>query len=234
MIEMRNVTKKYGKRKALDSIDLIFEKGKVYGILGPNGSGKSTMMKMAAGLLFPTKGEVLINGQKVNRHIAKDVAYLASEGMIYPGLTVRQMIDFFASQYPDFSMEKAEELIQFMNLETHQKTAKLSKGQQGRLKLLLVLSREAPVLLLDEPFLGLDPMVRDTVVKGLVSFIDFGEQTVIITTHEITEIEPVLEEAVILDEGQVRARCHVEALREEEGMSVLQWLKTTYKEGINS
>ncbi|HEY9576825.1 MAG TPA: ABC transporter ATP-binding protein [Pseudobacillus sp.] len=229
MIELRNVTKEYGKRKALHDINLQFEKGKIYGILGPNGSGKSTMMKMAAGLVFPSKGKVIINGQRVNRHIAREVAYLASEGMIYPGLTVEQMIQFFASQYEDFSMNKAEELIEFMSLERHQKAAKLSKGQQGRLKLLLVLSREAPVLLLDEPFLGLDPMVRDTIVKGLVSFIDFGKQTVIITTHEITEIEPVLEEAVILDEGKVHARCHVEALREEEGLSVLQWLKKNYQ-----
>ncbi|MFK2824475.1 ABC transporter ATP-binding protein [Bacillus sp. B190/17] len=229
MIELRHVTKDYGKRKALDDMSLRFEKGKVYGVLGPNGSGKSTMMKMIAGLVIPTKGDIQINGAGVSRHVAKDVAYLASEGMIYPGLTVQQMIDFFASQYADFSMEKAEELIQFMNLERHQKTAKLSKGQQGRLKLLLVLSREAPVLLLDEPFLGLDPMVRDTIVKGLVSFIDFGEQTVIITTHEITEIEPVLEEAIILDEGKVRGHCRVEALREEEGVSVLQWLKSNYK-----
>lgn len=152
MIELRNVTKEYGKRKALDDINLQFEKGKIYGILGPNGSGKSTMMKMAAGLVFPTKGEVMINGREVDRYIAQDVAYLASEGMIYPGLTVEQMIQFFASQYNDFSMNKAEELIQFMQLERHQKVKKLSKGQQGRLKLLLVLSREAPVLLLDEPF----------------------------------------------------------------------------------
>ncbi|KIL75422.1 ATP-binding cassette domain-containing protein [Bacillus badius] len=229
MIELRNVTKEYGKRKALQDVSLQFEKGKIYGILGPNGSGKSTMMKMAAGLVFPSKGEVIVNGQPADRSIARDVAYLSSEGMVYPGLTVQQMIEFFAAQHKDFSLEKAEELIQFMSLERHKKVAKMSKGQQGRLKLLLVLSRKAPVLLLDEPFLGLDPMVRDTIVKGLVSFIDFGEQTVIITTHEITEIEPVLEEAVILDEGMVRARCHVEALREEEGLSVLQWLKRNYQ-----
>ncbi|KKB36361.1 ABC transporter, ATP-binding protein [Bacillus thermotolerans] len=231
MIELRGVTKEYGKRKALDDIDITFQKGKVYGILGPNGSGKSTMMKLIAGLVFPTKGKIYVNNKQVNRYIAEETAYLASEGMLYPGLTVAQMIDFFSSQYKDFSVEKANELLSFLSLDASQKTGKLSKGQQGRLKLLLVLSREAPVILLDEPFLGLDPMVRETIVKGLVSFIDFGEQTVIIATHEITEIEPVLEEAIILSEGKVQNYCQVEELREEKGLSVLQWLKSSYKEG---
>ncbi|WP_203361642.1 ABC transporter ATP-binding protein [Bacillus sp. REN10] len=232
MIEFHHVSKHYGRRKALDDITFTFDKGKVYGILGPNGSGKSTMMKMAAGLVFPTTGDVLINGRRVDRSIASEVAFLASEGMIYPTLKVRQMIDYFSSQYPDFSIEKSQELLAFLELDLDQKIAKLSKGQQGRLKLLLVLSRQAPVLLLDEPFIGLDPMVRDTIVKGLVSFIDFGKQTVIITTHEITEIEPILDEAIVIEEGTIKAQCHVESLREEQGISVLQWLKNNFvKEG---
>ncbi|MBM7649006.1 ABC-2 type transport system ATP-binding protein [Bacillus ectoiniformans] len=229
MIRFQKVDKHYGKRTALDEVTMTFEKGKVYGILGPNGSGKSTLMKMAAGLVFPTSGEVIVNGEKAGRHSSKDVAFLASEGMLYPGFKIAQMIQYFASQYPDFSEQKAEELLEFLNLDPSQKISQLSKGQQGRLKLLLVLSRQAKVLLLDEPFIGLDPMVRDTIVKGLVSYIDFGEQTVIITTHEITEIEPILEEALMLEAGKIVASCNVETLREEYGISVLQWLKNNYK-----
>ncbi|OLN23448.1 spermidine/putrescine ABC transporter ATP-binding protein [Domibacillus antri] len=209
MIELSHVTKEYGKRKSLDDVTFTFEKGKVYGILGPNGSGKTA-----------------------DRKIASSLAFLSSEGMLYPSFKIDQMIDYFHSQYSDFSLEKAEELLTFMELDRHQKVSQLSKGQQGRLKLLLVLSRQTDVLLLDEPFIGLDPMVRmvrDTIVKGLVSFIDFGKQTVIITTHEITEIEPVLEEAIILEKGTITAHCNVEELREEQGISMLEWLKNNFK-----
>ncbi|OMP67584.1 ABC transporter ATP-binding protein [Domibacillus epiphyticus] len=230
MIELTHITKEYGKRKSLNDVTFTFEKGKVYGILGPNGSGKSTIMKMMAGLVYPSKGIVKVGEKKADRKIASNLAFLASEGMLYPSFKIDQMIDFFHSQYSDFSMEKAEELLVFMELDRHQKVSQLSKGQQGRLKLLLVLSRQTDVLLLDEPFMGLDPMVRDTIVKGLVSFIDYGKQTVIITTHEITEIEPVLEEAIVLEKGQIRAHCNVEEIREEQGLSILEWLKSTFKQ----
>jgi ABC-2 type transport system ATP-binding protein len=231
MITLERVTKEYGKRKSLNDISYTFEKGKVYGILGPNGSGKSTMMKIIAGLVYPTSGIVSVGGKQVSRKIAANLAFLSTEGMLYHSFKVEQMIQFFATQYPDFEMEKAKELLTFMELDRHQKINQLSKGQQGRLKLLLVLSRKTDVLLLDEPFVGLDPMVRDTIVKGLVSFIDFGEQTVLITTHEITEIEPILEESIILEKGKITASCNVEKVREEQGLSILEWLKTNVKKG---
>ncbi len=229
MIMLEGVTKQYGTRKSLQDISYTFEKGKVYGILGPNGSGKSTMMKMIAGLVYPTGGKILVEGKPVSRKIAASLAFLSTEGMLYQNFKVEQMIHFFATQYPDFQREKAEELLAFMELDRRQKVSRLSKGQQGRLKLLLVLSRNTDILLLDEPFIGLDPMVRDMIVKGLVSFIDFGRQTVIITTHEINEIEPVLEEALLLDNGRITAFCNVEEVREKDGLSVLEWLKTNVK-----
>lgn len=227
MITFDHVTKQYGKRKSLHDITYTFEQGKVYGVLGPNGSGKSTMMKMIAGLVYPNEGTVLIEGKPVSRSIARNLAFLSTEGMLYNSFRIEQMIQFFQSQYADFSMEKASELLAFMELDRRQKVSELSKGQQGRLKLLLVLARKTDILLLDEPFIGLDPMVRDTIVKGLVSFIDFGEQTVIITTHEITEIEPVLEKALVLEGGKITASCNVEEVREQHGLSVLEWLKAT-------
>ncbi|WP_100331674.1 ABC transporter ATP-binding protein [Bacillus xiapuensis] len=230
MIKLQQVSKRYGGRKALDELTFTFEKGKVYGVLGPNGSGKSTIMKMAAGLVFPTKGEVTVNGRRVDRSISSEVAFLASSGMLYPNLTISQMVDYYSSQFPDYSLDQSKELMDFLQLDPSRKISKLSEGQKGRLKLLLVLSRQAPVLLLDEPFSGLDPMVRDTIVKGLVSYINFGEQTVIIATHEITEIEPVLDEAIVMEAGRIKAHCHVESLREENGTSILQWLKNNFTE----
>ncbi|WP_245629861.1 ATP-binding cassette domain-containing protein [Domibacillus robiginosus] len=231
MITLDNVTKQYGRKKSLDGLTYTFECGKVYGILGPNGSGKSTMMKAIAGLVYPTEGKVLIEGKPVSRNIARNLAFLSTEGMLYKSFRVEQMIQFFKSQYADFSKDKAEELLAFMELDRRQRVSELSKGQQGRLKLLLVLARKTDILLLDEPFVGLDPMVRDTIVKSLVSFIDFGKQTVIITTHEITEIEPILEEALLLEQGKITASCNVEQVREEQGLSVLEWLKTNVHRG---
>jgi ABC-2 type transport system ATP-binding protein len=227
MIRFQNVTKKYGHEIALEHSSIQFEKGKIYGLLGPNGSGKSTTLKMIAGLVLPSSGEVMFKDMKVTRKIADKVSYLTELDMFYEAFTVEGMIRFYASQFEDFDIEKANELTAFMNLDENKKIKHLSKGNRGRLKLILTLSRNTEVLLLDEPFSGLDPMVRDSIVKSLISYIDFGNQTVIIATHEIDEIEAILDEAYIIHDGKIEGHCEVEKLREEEGLSVLQWLKKT-------
>lgn len=230
MIEFLQVTKKYGREYGLNNVSLMLEKGKIYGLLGPNGSGKSTTLKLIAGLVHPSSGKVLVNGKEANRKIAGDVAYLTELDHFYPSFTVRDMIDFYASQFPDFSIVRADELLQFMKLESNKKIKKLSKGNRGRLKLVLALARETSVLLLDEPFSGLDPMVRESIVKGLLSYIDFEKQTVVIATHEINEMEPLLDEVLAIYNGKVIGRHNVEELRETEGLSIIEWMKQTFNE----
>jgi ABC-2 type transport system ATP-binding protein len=227
------VTKKYGQGTGLENTTIQFEKGKIYGLLGPNGSGKSTTLKMIAGLVIPTSGIVTVNEEAVTRKIADKVSYLTELDMFYEAFTVDGMISFYASQFTDFDRKKAYELSEFMELDKNKKIKHFSKGNRGRLKLILALSRNTEVLLLDEPFSGLDPMVRDSIVKSLISYIDFGSQTVIIATHEIDEIEAILDEAYIIHNGRIEGHCEVEKLREEEGLSVLQWLKKTTAEGSN-
>ncbi|GLI84786.1 putative ABC transporter ATP-binding protein YhcG [Rossellomorea marisflavi] len=229
MIRFDNVTKKYGSGFALRNVSFQFEKGNIYGLLGPNGSGKSTTLKMIAGLVLPSSGYAMIDDQPINRKMAKEIAYLTELDMFYETFTVKGMLKFYASQFGDFDMERAEELVTFMQLDPKKKIRHLSKGKRGRLKLVLTLSRRAKVILLDEPFSGLDPMVRDVIVKGLLSYIDWGEQTVLIATHEIDEIEAILDEAYIIQNGEMKGHCNVEQLREEKGLSVLQWLKCTIK-----
>ncbi len=232
VVKFDGVTKKYGNEIALKDSSFQFQKGKIYGLLGPNGSGKSTTLKMIAGLVLPNTGTVTMNGKQVTRKIASEVAYLTELDMFYDAFKVDGMIRYYASQFPDFNIERANELVEFMELDSGKKIKHLSKGNRGRLKLVLALSRNTEVLLLDEPFSGLDPMVRDTIVKGLLSYIDFGNQTVIIATHEIDEIEAILDEAYIISDGEIKGHCQVEELREAEGLSVLQWLKkTTISEG---
>ncbi|WP_445490206.1 ABC transporter ATP-binding protein [Niallia sp. 03133] len=229
MIEFQQVTKKYGKEKALDNVNLRLEKGKIYGLVGANGSGKSTTLKLIAGLVQTTSGHVIVNQKAATRKIASDVAYLTELDMFYEGFTVKDMIVFAASQFSDFQPEKAEELVKFMNLNPLNKIKNLSKGNRGRLKLVICLSRKVPVLLLDEPFSGLDPMVRESIVKGILTFIDLEEQTVIIATHEITEMEPLLDEMIAINNGKIIGQYPIDQLREEKGQSVLDWIKENIK-----
>lgn len=226
-IKLNDVTKKYGAEKALNSVTLHFEPGKIYGLLGPNGSGKSTTLKLITGLVYPNSGTVSVLQEKVTRRISKRVAYLTELDMFYDSFTTGKMIDFYNSQFPDFDREKAFQLLQEMELSTDKKIKQLSKGNRGRLKLVLTLARDVPVVLLDEPFSGLDPMVRDSIVKSLLTYINFEEQTVIIATHEIDEIEPIMDEVVAIYNGDIIGHENVETLREEQGLSVLEWFKST-------
>lgn len=225
-IELKNVTKKYGKDFSLNEISITFEAGKIYGLLGPNGSGKSTTLKMISGLVYPNKGEITINHEPVTRKISSKVSYLTELDIFYDSFTVKNMISYYASQFKDFDPLKANKLLSEMKLDAQKKIKQLSKGNRGRLKLVLALSRSTPILLLDEPFSGLDPMVRESIVKSLLAYINFEEQTVIITTHEISEVEPLLDEAVIIYKGNIIGQKNVEELRETEGLSVLKWFKS--------
>ncbi|MBN6887814.1 ABC-2 type transport system ATP-binding protein [Cytobacillus horneckiae] len=230
MIDFRSVSKKYGRHNGLSNISFSLEQGKIYGLLGPNGSGKSTALKLIAGLVSPTSGQVIVKGKEANRKAAADVIYLTEVDIFYPSFKIKDMIDYYDSQFQDFSVIKARELLDFMNLEEDRKIKNLSKGNRGRLKLVLALSRQASVLLLDEPFSGLDPMVRDSIVKGLLSYIDFEKQTVIIATHEIDEIEPLLDDVIALSDGEFLGMFNVEELREKEGLSIIEWMRRTFKE----
>lgn len=229
MITFEHVSKRYGQETALKDVSFSLEKGKIYGILGPNGSGKSTTLKMIAGLVNPSSGVVMVNEKKVTRNIAMDVSYLSELDFYYQAFSVKDSIKFAASQFEDFNMERAEELIAFMKLDPKKKLKQLSKGNRGRLKLVITLARNAPIVLLDEPFSGLDPMVRESIVKGLLSYIDFEKQTVVIATHEIDEIEMLLDEVIAIENGAIRAIENVEDIRETKGLSVLEWMKEVFQ-----
>ena len=139
------------------------------------------------------------------------------------------MIDFYHSQFTDFQLEKANEILSFMNLERNQKIKSLSKGNRGRLKIVLSLSRDVPLILMDEPLSGLDPLVRDSIIKSLISFIDLEKQTILITTHEIEEVEPILDTMMAIKNGQLICIQDVEELRIQENTGILDWMKKVYQ-----
>ncbi|MEC3616965.1 MULTISPECIES: ABC transporter ATP-binding protein [Bacillus] len=225
-IKLEHVSKKYGRHTAVNDVSFTLSSGRIYGLIGPNGSGKSTTLKMMAGLLFPTSGFVKVDGKQATRDMVRQTAYLTELDMFYPDFTVKDMVNFYQSQFPDFQTEQAYRLLKEMQLDPEKKIKKLSKGNRGRLKIVLALARQADVILLDEPFSGLDPMVRDSIVNSLVSYIDFEQQIVVIATHEIDEIETLLDEVIILANGEKVAQREVEDIREQEGMSILQWFKS--------
>jgi len=160
----------------------------------------------------------------------KNIAYLTELDMFYDPFRVKDMIHFYETQFSDFRINKAWDLLKDMKIDRDKKIGKLSKGNRGRLKLALTLARDAAVVLLDEPFSGLDPMVRESIVKSLLTYLELDKQTIVIATHEIHEIEQILDEVVVVLNGRIEEKKDVEQLREESGMSLLEWLKRFIEE----
>ncbi|MFC0469595.1 ATP-binding cassette domain-containing protein [Halalkalibacter kiskunsagensis] len=228
MIKLNLVTKKFIKKVALRDVNLELSPGKIVGLVGENGSGKSTTLKLIAGLTHPSKGTITINGVKVNR-IATHVSYLSELDEYYSFYNVGETINYYATQFPDFNREKAEEIRTFMKLDLNAKLKHLSKGNRGRLKLVLTLAREVPIILMDEPLSGLDPMVRDSIVKGLISFIDLEKQLILVTTHEIRDIETILDEVILIKDGKILGHQNVEQLRSEQNIGIVEWMTSAHQ-----
>ncbi len=227
IVKFDNVTKKYMAQAAVKNISFDLPQGKIIALVGPNGSGKSTILKLIAGLAHPNQGSVTVNGKPANRRIAEEVAFLSEKDVLYPFFTVQETIRYNAGLFADFDLKKAEEILSFMGLEPDKKVRHLSKGNLGRLKITLALSRRAPLVLMDEPLAGLDPLARDAIIKSMISYLDLREQTVFISTHEVSEVEPVLDMVMSLHYGEIKGFEEVENIREKFGLSLLDWMKKT-------
>ncbi|WP_003545508.1 ABC transporter ATP-binding protein [Desulfotomaculum nigrificans] len=225
IVEFNNVTKEYVRQVALQNISLKLPRGKLIGLVGPNGSGKSTILKLIAGLIRPSRGSVRVNGRQANRMLASEISYLSELDVLYPFYTVAETIDFNAGLFRNFDMAKAREMMSFMQLDPGKKVKDLSKGNRGRLKIILSLARQVPLILMDEPLSGLDPLVRDSIIQSLISYLDLEQQTVIMTTHEVTEVEPILDTVVAIQNGQLRGMAEVEEIRMTHGQSLVEWMK---------
>lgn len=225
MIEFEHVSKHYFHHQALEDVTFTLPQGKIIGIVGENGSGKSTILKLMSGLVRPSKGSVKVLGESVDRRISSKVSYLSELDVYYPFYTVGETIDFVKSQFRDFNERKADAILQFMKLDRKAKVKHLSKGNRGRLKIALTLAREVPLILMDEPLSGLDPLVKETIVKGLISFVDLEKQTIIITTHEVLEIEPLLDQVLLIRQGRLVAMQDVEQIRMNHQMGIVDWMK---------
>jgi ABC-2 type transport system ATP-binding protein len=228
VVSFEHIVKKFPSRIALADVSFDLPRGKIIGIIGPNGSGKSTMLKLMAGLLRPTKGRVLVEGKEVERRSSGTIAYLSEQRGCYPFYSIEETLRLYDELFADFDYAKALEMIDFMLLDLQQRVGTLSKGNITRLKMVVTLSRNAPLLLLDEPLSGLDPMIRESILKGLITFVNLPEQTVIMTTHEVSEVEPLLDMVIAMKEGQILRMDEVDIIRSEHGMGLVEWMKEIY------
>lgn len=230
MITLTNVVKKYGAKRALDNVSLSIPRGKVIGLVGENGSGKSTLLKTIAGLSSINTGTALFEGDPITRKIASRLAYMSDTDLFFPYFSVRQLMDFYDSQFEDFDLIKAKELMGFLNVAMDAKMKDLSKGNRGRVKIAITLAREADIYLLDEPFSGLDPMVREDIAKGLIRFTDPERQTIILSTHEIREVEPLLDDIIVMKSGRIIAHEAVDEIRDFYGVDATSWMVSLFKQ----
>ena len=185
LVEIKELGKCYGKKKVMNNLSLSLESGRIVGILGPNGSGKSTLIKMMAGVLKPTSGQITINGYLVGVNTKKIVSYLPERTYLNPSMKVKEAVDYFADFYEDFSKQKALDMLEKFGINEQDKIKSLSKGTREKVQIVLVMSREAKLYLLDEPMGGVDPAAREYILRTIIS--NYNEDaTVVITTHLIS------------------------------------------------
>ena len=228
ILECKALSKRFGGIQALDNVDLTVEPGRVVGLLGPNGSGKTTMIKLANGLLTPSSGEILVDGKKPGKDTKAIVSYLPDKEYLPEWMTAKQMMDFFKDFYSDFRREKAMEMLARLGVSADMRIKQMSKGTREKVQLILVMSREARLYLLDEPIGGVDPATRDYILETIIRNYN-PEAAVIISTHLIADVEQVLDDVIFINNGCVTLRSSVDDIRGEQGRSVDQYFREVFK-----
>jgi len=218
ILECKGLTKSYGGKKALSDVNLTIERGRIVGLLGPNGSGKTTLIKLANALLTPTSGEIRIAGMEPGTGTKKIVYYLPERNYLSDWMRVHDIIGLFRDFYGDFRPDKAYDMLKRLNINPNDKLKTMSKGTKEKVQLILVMSRESELYLLDEPIGGVDPAARDYILETIISNYN-PNATIIISTHLIADVEKVLDHAIFIRDGQVVLSSSVDAIR-EQGKSV--------------
>lgn len=227
-LKITDLTKKYYNKTALSNVSLNFEPGKIYGLLGPNGSGKTTLMKVIAGLHKQTNGEVLINNEELSYKTKAYVSYMPTENFMYDNFRVIDILKFYDSMYEDFRYDYAINFINEVNINLNYKIANLSSGQIGKLKVVIALSRDAQIYMLDEPLNGVDVLSRDTIIDIITK--SHGEnKIIIISTHLVSEIEKILDTVIFLKNGVVEVFGDADQLRQERQLSVEGLYKEVFR-----
>ncbi|HHT50042.1 MAG TPA: ABC transporter ATP-binding protein [Eubacteriaceae bacterium] len=228
IIECSNLTKKFKGKTALNSIDLKIPRGRIVGLLGPNGSGKTTFIKICNSLLTPTKGEIFIDGKEPGKETKAIVSYLPEGNYLNDWMNVRAIIGLFNDFYKDFDSKKAYQLLKDLNINPNDKFKNMSKGTKEKVQLILVMSRDAQLYLLDEPIGGVDPAARDYILDTILK--NYNEKaTIILSTHLISDIERILDDIIFLKNGEIIMSNTVDDIREKQGKSVDSLFREVFK-----
>ena len=227
-LQTQGLSMRYHTALALDGLDLALPQGKIIGLLGPNGSGKPTLIKLAAGLLTPTAGTITVCGEKIGTGSKALVSYLPDRTYFSRQQKIRELLDLFQDFYPDFDRVRAEQMLAALGISQEARLKTLSKGNQEKVQLVLVMSRRAKLYLLDEPIGGVDPAARDYILNTIITNYD-PTATVVISTHLIADVERVLDEFVFLYQGKVVRRGIADETREETGKSLDELFREVFK-----
>ena len=228
ILECADLSKRFGSVQALDNVNFTIEPGRVVGLLGPNGSGKTTLLKLANGLLTPTGGEILIDGDAPGKVTRSLVSYLPDKPYLADWMKVRQLLDFFEDFYDDFDRDRAMEMLLRLNIGEDMRIKEMSKGTREKTQLILVMSRKAKLYLLDEPIGGVDPATRDYILDTIIRNYN-PDAAVVISTHLIADVEQVLDDVIFIDKGRIVLQSSVDDIREERGMSVDQYFREVFR-----
>lgn len=228
ILQCKNLTKVFPGKVALSGVNLEVGRGRIVGLLGPNGSGKSTLIKLCNGLLTPTNGDLLIDGNAPGIETKRIVSYLPERTYLNDWMTVRNLVDFFDEFYTDFDKAKAYDMFQRLDIKSDARLKTMSKGTKEKVQLILVMSRNASLYLLDEPIGGVDPAARDYILNTIIS--NYSENaTVIISTHLISDVEKVLDDIIFINQGNIALTSSVEEIREQNNKSVDELFREVFR-----
>ena len=228
LVECKKLCKSYDEKQVLKDVNLKIPKGKIVGLLGKNGTGKTTLIKLINDLLTPTSGEILIKGKKPGVESKDIIAYLPEKTYLDREMSVKDAIKYFEEFYTDFDSKKAVKLLKDLDLDMNSKISKMSKGMQEKLQLILVMSRNAELYILDEPLGGVDPATRDYILDTILSNFCEGA-SVIISTHLIADIERILDEVIFIDKGEIVLTSSADELRNKENASIDEIFRRYFK-----
>ena len=228
LLEVKHLTKTFDNKKILDDVNLVIPKGKIVGLLGKNGAGKSTLIKSINDLLTIDEGEILFKGKKLGVYSKENISYLPERTYLDKSMKVSEVIDYFSEFYKDFDKERAYRLLKDLKLDADKRIIKMSKGMQEKLQLILVMSRDADLYVLDEPLSGVDPATRDYILDTILSNFKEGA-SIIISTHLITDIERILDEVIFIDEGKIVLNSSADELRNKEKSSIDEIFRRMFK-----
>ncbi|KAA8500603.1 ABC transporter ATP-binding protein [Mediterraneibacter catenae] len=228
ILECQRLTKKYGSFFALSELTLSLDRGQIVGLLGPNGSGKTTLIKLANGLLNPTDGHIMINGLAPGTESKKIVSYLPDRSFFSEHMKVKEIISYYTDFYDNFSTDRASKMLDTLEIDINSRFSALSKGTKEKVQLVLVMSRDADLYILDEPIGGVDPAARDYILQTILT--NYNENaTVLISTHLISDIENVLDRVIFLQNGQLALNETVDDIRLKYGKSVDALFREVFK-----